>query len=347
MQYLNLVGKNQKSSPVLVGSAVRAIGKGWKVGFLANKGLSDPRLLPLLCSIKDSLIDSTALSLYEDKSIMSADPTPNLILVDGHMEELEQELKALISKKHSKKHHLMISREQVQDMESEKPNFDLVSLFSEENVGTKKLGVTTFTGSGKGKTTSALGLALLNSVNENHTTRKKVFVTQWFKEKKEGAKTWAISEHFFNEKLTDTSNTNGAIEFFCTGLGFYGSPHLDRVKGEEAYQMHRNKAYEGVAIIQDILKNGDPESTILVLDEFLDTAKEVSLNIPKSLVDLPDVEQLLQDCASKGFETIATGRRVLKDRESFMKGIKTSVTIEEIKHPWSSAQKPAISGLDF
>ncbi len=208
--------------------------------------------------------------------------------------------------------------------------YNLISEFSLEHQHLD--GVWAFTGPGKGKTTSALGWAWQKAQG------KPLAVVQWFKEKSSGHLTWSISEHLAPKHLLHPE----LLAFYPTGLGFFGSPALDRVKGEEAYQHHRDRALEGVSLASRFLR--EREIGALVLDEFVDTINVVSGNLPQDLLRLEEVRALLRDAKESGLPVAVTGRRVTPEWSEF---VATSIEIKNLRHPWTHEKRAAVSGLDF
>jgi cob(I)alamin adenosyltransferase len=297
-------------TPVLVslyplyGSMVRGIGKGWTVHIRTT---TPERYVP----VKELLQDPSQL-------LINAHDTKecDLILCD--------DISLLPKNPHA---HLMVI-----DPHPRIDSYDLISAFERTTLTSR--GVTAITGDGKGKTTSALGMGV-----ESLYRGESVTIIQWFKEKKQGDLTWAINEHQFPSLLKNSDS----FQFFPMGLGFFGSPQMDRVKGEEAYQQHRRKAYEGLELAKQFIRNTTYDTVIL--DELVDTVTEIAQNIEYPLIDLPDMRSFLEEVVSQSHtKVVVTGRRVTKEWEDF---IHSSILIKEVKHPWSTKRQGAISGLDF
>jgi ATP:corrinoid adenosyltransferase len=161
---------------------------------------------------------------------------------------------------------------------------------------------------------------------------------QWFKEKSSGHLTWSINEHLASKYLLEPSR----LSFHPTGLGFFGSPALDRVKGEEAFLKHRQNALEGVKLASQLLREG--EIGALVLDEFVDTLNAISGNLPQDLLRQEEVQALLRDAVASRVPVAVSGRRVTPEWRDF---IQTQVEIENLRHPWTHEKRGAVSGLDF
>lgn len=296
---------------VLLGSAVRALGKGWRVLVVSDKRLKKSFLNLQKKLKRPEFLEVVTVSNFED------------VFQTGKFDLVVME-KAFSNI--SPKSHVMVV-----DQSAVSEKYDLISKFRIQNLHEK--GVTAVTGNGKGKTTTALGYAVSALVQN-----EKVAVIQWFKERKSGDLTWAINEHNFPDLLKDPSQ----FEFFPTGLGFYGSPQMDRVKGDHAYQQHREKAYAGLKLAKEFIS--ERKYSYIVLDEFIDTVKEIAGNIEYPLIDLKDIQEFLEWAARQSVKIIVTGRKVTKDWEKY---ISDSIEITEVKHPWSTRSSGALSGLDF
>jgi cob(I)alamin adenosyltransferase len=309
LEYLYQIPEMYMFAPLL-GSVVRALGKGWRVGIDIQGGS-----IQLFEQLKKILIEPERLQINSD------DRNVQLLLIGGVKP-------AIINKKRDSiaslgKHHVMVAGQEVDE------KYDLISKFDIEFSGQK--GVTAITGTGKGKTTTAIGLA-----TEQLIKGKKVAIIQWFKERKSGAMTWAINEHFFPDMLQQSEG----MRFEPMGLGFFGSPTMDRV-GE--YQAHREKAYQGLELARQLIHSG--EYGLVVLDEFVDTVPEISANIEVPLIDLKDIQALLAESNTQNnTQIVVTGRKIT---EAWRQYIGTSMTIHEVRHPWSTKKAGAISGLDF
>lgn len=309
LEYLYQVSHHYSHLPLL-GSAIRALGKEWRVAvrFEGDK-------LHIFESLKASLHDPHLLQLEPSKE------SAQVLLLGGMT--ADQINKHRESNLTLGKQHVMVSGEKVDDA------YDLVSHFSVDQL--KPTGVTAITGTGKGKTTTALGLAV-----EQFVQGKKTAVVQWFKEPKSGRLTWAINEHFFPELLQQPE----LITFSPMGMGFFGSPTMDRVA---EYQLHRDKAYQGLELAREIIRSG--KYGLVVLDEFVDTVPEISQNIEVPLIDLVDVQAMLKEALQQTHtQVVVTGRQVT---EAWGDWVGTSIVIDEVRHPWSTKQAGAVSGLDF
>ncbi|MEO8581376.1 MAG: cob(I)yrinic acid a,c-diamide adenosyltransferase [Patescibacteria group bacterium] len=306
----------EASGLVLLGSAVRGLGKGWQVGVLHTDNSSN-----LFERLRTQLTDPTQLSISKDvrtldqcQLLLSENPT-------------DQQVAQLFNSTP----HVMVAGEQINP-----DHFDLVSRFDEHKLNPD--GVIAFVGNGKGKTTSAVGVAVKSLLEPEQ--QRPVSIIQWFKErKKPGALTWAINEHEFPALLKKKES----LQFFPTGLGFFGSPNLDRVKGDQAYQQHRDKAYEGLELAKQQLQSN--QYAAIILDEFVDTVQEIAGNLEYPLIDLHDVVDFFE-YATQFPDTllVITGRRVTPQYQKF---VHQMITVHEVRHPFKEKGQGAISGLDF
>lgn len=307
----------------LLGSLIRALGKEWNVAVyptIDNRGVFE--------DIRERLKDSSVIQIEPSlgtRRIQTKRTIPtDLVLIDSshHPKVIKRIRDALLGSS-----HVMVAGQ-----DSSRADYDLISDFSYEHLN--PTGVIAITGNGKGKSTSAFGIGV-----EAVARGEKVAIVQWFKEAKGPRGTWSINEHYFPDTLHDQS----LMEFYATGSGFYGSPNWDRIKGEEAYQQHKAKAQKGVELAKELIASR--KYKVVVLDELVDTLAEVSRNIPQSLLTVATVRELLAFAtAFPETRLVVTGRRVTTEWEDL---IKDSYVINEIRHPWSSKGKFAISGLDF
>ncbi len=306
----------------LLGSLVRAVGKeGWRVGVVASAA-TYPTFVALQALLNTS--DRLVIKPTSEATFFSAAPPFDLVLIDAMHETAT--VKSLRDSLIGQSHVMVAGNDPQSD------DYDLITGFTQQQLHPQ--GVIAFTGTGKGKTSSALGLAA-----QAITQGQRVAIIQWFKERKSGKLTWAINEHEFPAQLRDPD----LIEFYPTGMGFYGSPDLDRVQGEQAYQQHRAKAWEGVDLAYAKLASG--EYAVIVLDELVDTVAEIAQNIEYPLIDLADVQQLLATAQNQSkTRVVVTGRRVSDHWAAY---VRESHVLTELRHPWSSKGKGAVSGLDF
>lgn len=314
LEYAYQIDESFRSYPLL-GSIVRALGKGWDVVVITDENHVHP-----FFRLKNSLVDLEILQVYTSAPEKIANDTALLIL-DLHNSELISSLR--------NRHDVFGQMHVMTTDSSPDDRYDLISKFTISNFGDSN--IVAITGTGKGKTTTSLGLAV-----EEVAKGKKAAIIQWFKEKKSGKLTWTISEHNFPELLKNSS----LMQIEATGLGFFGSPKMDRVT---EYEAHRKNAYDGLKKAREMLKG--KQYDILVLDEFIDTVPEISQNIVMPLIDLEDVRKFLQECALQNrTRVIVTGRKLTSHWSEF---IGTSIEVEEVRHPWATKKSGAISGLDF
>src|SRR5688572_19337498 len=136
MEYAFMVEDAYAHLPLL-GSVVRALGKDWSMQL---EGTDD---------FKKRVVDLQNQLVKSDLIRMGVNPfNSDLVLIDGSA-ELTQEIRndlAVLGKSH------VMAIDQNPD-----ESYDLISRFSVQELS--KNGVTAITGTGKGKTTSALGIA--------------------------------------------------------------------------------------------------------------------------------------------------------------------------------------------
>lgn len=285
----------------LLGSAVRALGKKqWNIAVFGSE-----HQRKIFQTLRDKLKTSVLLQVPGD---LDSSQSIDLVLSFSPIRVLT--------------HSMVIDRLPVLEQ------YDLISAFTLDQL--RRKGVVALTGTGKGKTTTAIGIA-----TESFLKGGRVAVIQWFKEKKSGDLTWAINEHAFPNQL----KLPDQFQFFPTGAGFVGSPNMDRVAEETE---HRAKAESGFHLAKKLILSG--EYSTIVLDEFLDTLPEVMNSLPYRLLDLAQVQELLHLAQDTSSQIVVTGRQVIPELAQL---IKTSITITEVKHPWSSRGAGAVSGLDF
>lgn len=303
----------------LLGSAIRAIGKEWDILVSPTEASRET-----FQDLRDKLVSPSQLTIKEDIRAKTDSPPPQLVLLDNSTST--KPVKE-IRDKHIDSSHIMVA-----GTDEERDDYDLISKFSSTTYS--KEGITAITGPGKGKSTTAFGIAAEAAANG-----EKAAIIQWFKEPKGPRGTWSINEHYFPDMLQEPDR----LTFYPTGAGFYSSPNWDRVKEEDAYTLHRTKAEQGIDLATRLITSD--KYKVVVLDEMVDTLAEVSGNIPRSLLSLNTIEQLVYIAQNHpDTHVVVTGRKVTSDWQSL---IKDSHVIEEVIHPWSSKGKSAVSGLDF
>lgn len=293
---------------LVFGTLIRAIGHGMVVKVISD----DKEIIMLLRELKFLLKDKM-LFVNEEES----DKKVKILVVDGS----ENDLGYWRSLYGGSIHIVAINVA---------GDFDLISEVSSTKLN--KNGVVAITGGGKGKTTLGLGMAVYNCLKGSES-----LVVSWLKEKKNEGLSWGIGEHFFENKLKKK-----LLEIETTGLGFFGSPNLDRVKGALSYEEHRKKAYEGIELVKKRVVGG--YRGLAVLDEFVDTVMEIAGNIEYPLVDLSDAREFLKYLISNNMKVVVTGRRITDD---WCDLVGQSIEAKGIKHPWKNMGLSAVPGLDF
>ncbi len=167
-----------------------------------------------------------------------------------------------------------------------------------------------YTGDGKGKTTSALGLALRAIGAE-----KKVIILQFLKKPN-------FSEH----KAIKKYKLPIKIESF--GIGFY------KILGDnKSKAQHQKAAQKGLKRAQDVIASNKYD--VVILDE-------INVAVGFGLIDVEEVISVLttKNCIP---DTILTGRRA----HPKLKKIADLVTeMKKIKHPYDRGVK-ARKGIEF
>ena len=102
------------------------------------------------------------------------------------------------------------------------------------------------------------------------------------------------------------------------------------------------KAKEGVEKIKNKALLG--YKGLIVLDEFVDTVKEIALNIEYPLVGLEEARNFLGFLIEKNNRVVVTGRRI---NSCWGDLVGESVVLEKVKHPWVEIGLPAVIGLDY
>jgi cob(I)alamin adenosyltransferase len=176
----------------------------------------------------------------------------------------------------------------------------------------KKVGlIVVITGHGKGKTTSALGMAL-RAVGHN----MKVCVIHFMK------------GDMYSGEIDGVKRLAPNVELHLTGKGFcgiYGNPY--------PYEDHRANAQEAIKLAKEKLLSGNFD--ILILDEINNALK---LN----LVDLSQVLDLIENKPLL-MHLILTGRDA---HPEVIKRAHTVSEIKEIKHAYRQKIEPQ-KGIDY
>jgi cob(I)alamin adenosyltransferase len=176
----------------------------------------------------------------------------------------------------------------------------------------KKVGlVVVITGHGKGKTTSALGMAL-RAVGHG----MKVCIIHFMK------------GDMYSGEIDGVKKLAPDIELHLTGKGFcgiYGNPY--------PYEEHRANAQEAIKLAKEKMLSGN--YNILILDEINN-----SLNL--KLVDLPQVLYLIENKPPL-MHLILTGRDA---HPEVIERAHTVSEIKEIKHAYRQKIEPQ-KGIDY
>ena len=171
--------------------------------------------------------------------------------------------------------------------------------------------VVVLTGNGKGKTTSALGMAL-RSAGYN----MKVCIIQFMKGD-------LYSGEWDGIKLLD-----GLVELHSTGKGFCG------IQGNPyPHSEHRENAQEALRLVDQKMLSG--EYDVLVLDE-------INNALQLKLIDLDQILAIL-DNKPELLHLILTGRDA---HAEVLKRADTASRVEEIKHAYRKDIEPQ-QGIDY
>ncbi len=176
----------------------------------------------------------------------------------------------------------------------------------------EKLGlVVVMTGHGKGKTTSALGMAL-RAAGYN----MKVCIIEFMK------------GDMYSGEIDGIKKLSPNVELHLTGKGFYG------IRGNQyPYEEHRANAQEAIKLAKEKLLSGNFD--IIILDE-------INNALTLNLVDLPQVMELL-DKKPLLVHLILTGRDA---HPEVIKRAHTVTEMKEIKHAYRQGIKPQ-RGIDY
>lgn len=180
-----------------------------------------------------------------------------------------------------------------------------------------------FTGTGKGKTSAALGMALRGVCDG-----KRVAWISWYKEP-----TWSVSEYKATEFL------GPLFSMYVEGKGFYFQDHtkikkvrVGAVVDKASQSEHIAAAHASLARMKSILQNH--EADVLICDELCQAAGE-------GLVDAKSVIEILEKRGDT--HLVLTGRNCPEE----LIGIADTVTeMKKIKHVYDSGIM-AVKGLDF
>jgi cob(I)alamin adenosyltransferase len=181
------------------------------------------------------------------------------------------------------------------------------------SIGTKdKLGiVVVMTGHGKGKTTSALGIALRAAGHD-----MKVCIVEF------------IKGDIHSGEIDGMKRLSPNVELHIAGRGFCG------IKGDKySFEEHRGNAQDAIKLAREKMVSG--EFDILILDEIHNA-------IELKLVDLPQVIELI-DIKPHLMHLILTGRDA---HSELIKRAHTVTEMKEIKHAYQQGIKPQ-KGIDY
>lgn len=298
-------------SSQLLGSCVRALGKPeWNIAVFPSVETASPYF-----GLQKKLQEPNRLDVFTPdalKVIPQYKPY-DLVLID---DPSDRDLTDLRGKFFGKTHIMVRSQQENPD------EYTLVSDITKTDVNPH--GVIAYTGDGKGKSTGAFGIALNTFIKGG-----KVAVVQWFKET-----AWNISEHTFSNVVTTSDN----FAVYPMGSGFFGAGNLDR---EKDAHIHEQSAAQAVSLAAHLLTK---EYDVIVLDEFVDTVKDISKNIPVSLLTLDTVRAFLQYTQQFPNTTVVTTGRSTNLWQDL---IQTSYEVKNIRHPFTNRGEFAKSGLDF
>ncbi len=176
----------------------------------------------------------------------------------------------------------------------------------------KKVGlVVVITGGGKGKTTSALGMAL-RAVGYN----MKVCIIHF------------IKGDMYSGELDGIRRLSPNVEVHLTGKGFCG------IMGDPyPFEEHRANAQDAIRLVKDKISSGNFD--IVILDEINNALK-------LELIDLPQVLDII-DNKPPLMHLILTGRDA---HPEVIKKAHTVTEVKEIKHAFRQGIEPQ-KGIDY
>jgi cob(I)alamin adenosyltransferase len=167
------------------------------------------------------------------------------------------------------------------------------------------------TGNGKGKTTSALGMALRAAGHG-----MKVCIIQFMK------------GDMYAGELDGLARLGPTVELHMTGKGFCG------IQGNPyPYKEHRANAQDAIRIARDKITAGSYD--LVILDE-------INNALRLKLVDLPQIMELL-DAKPELMHLVLTGRDAHPD---IIERADTVTEMREIKHAFRKEIEPQ-KGIDF
>ena len=171
--------------------------------------------------------------------------------------------------------------------------------------------VVVITGHGKGKTTTALGIAL-RACGHN----MKVSIIQFMK------------GDLYSGEWDGVKKMNCPIELISTGKGFCG------IQGNPyPYEEHRENAQEAIKLVQQKMESGEPD--VLILDE-------INNALRLKLVDLEQVLKII-DQNPPLMHLVLTGRSA---HPQVIERADTVSEIIEVKHAYRQGIEPQ-PGIDY
>lgn len=176
----------------------------------------------------------------------------------------------------------------------------------------KKQGlIVIITGNGKGKTSSAMGMALRGCGHGMKTT-----IVQFMK------------GDLYSGEWDGVKRLEPLVKLYHTGKGFCG------IEGNPyPHSEHRRNAQEAIELVKDIIRAGDCDT--LILDE-------INNSIQLKLVDLDQVKEILS-LRPYHMHIILTGRDAHPDLIDLAD---TVSEVQEIKHAYRKEIEPQ-PGIDF
>ena len=171
--------------------------------------------------------------------------------------------------------------------------------------------VIVITGNGKGKTTSALGIAL-RAVGHN----MKVCIICF------------IKGDMYSGEFDGVKRLSPDIDIHVTGKGFLGI-----INSPYSFEEHRANAQNGLMLAREKMESGVID--ILILDEIHNA-------IDLGLVDLPQILELI-DKKPPFMHLILTGRDA---RQEVIEKAHTVTEMKEIRHSFSLGIEPQ-KGIDY
>ena len=175
----------------------------------------------------------------------------------------------------------------------------------------KKGLVLVITGNGKGKTTSAMGMALRATGHG-----MKVCIIQFMK------------GDLYSGEWDGVKRLDGLVELVSTGKGFCG------IEGNPyPHSEHRRNAQDAVLLVKEKINSGNAQ--ILILDEINNALK-------LKLIDLEQVMEIL-DMRPPDLHMILTGRDAHPD---VIQRADTVSEVREIKHAYEKGIEPQ-PGIDY